>query len=243
MAAGQRKSIDEQVSDATAATNRAAAEALTTDTRPAAADLYEALAAPFESTFRDQRGGIDLEYITGEQCVSRLNQVLGPLGWSFLVREHGVNAEADEIWALGELTLNVGDQTAVRQQFGSQKIRRNRATGTPVDIGFDSKAAATDALKKCASLVGVGLYLSRKEAPAPTSEPMAIGGGDVDDRLVCEECGRELGEIRFRDGTAWLPTQLAGLGRRKHGRVLCMDHYRQANDARRRAESQESVGF
>src|SRR5947209_4709485 len=70
-------------------------------------DLYQQLAATFESTFRDQRGGVDLEYITGEQCVSRLNQVLGPAGWSFVVREHALNAEADEVWVLGELTATI----------------------------------------------------------------------------------------------------------------------------------------
>jgi hypothetical protein len=197
------------------------------------ADVYERLAAPFESTFRDQRGGVDLEYITGEQCVSRLNQVLGPLAWSFVVREHGVNAEADEVWVLGELTVTLDGTTATRQQFGSQKVKRARQSGTPLDIGFDLKGATTDALKKCASLIGVGLYLSRKEAPAVAE---AAAGPDAQDRLTCETCGQELGEIRFRDGTAWMPMQLASLGRRKHGRVLCMDHYRQANEARRRAE-------
>src|SRR3954466_13392756 len=79
------------------------------------ADVYQRLAAPFETTFRDQRGGIDLEYITGEQCVSRLNQVLGPLAWSFVVREHGLNAEADEMWVLGELTVTIDGITATRQ--------------------------------------------------------------------------------------------------------------------------------
>jgi hypothetical protein len=197
-----------------------------------AADIYQLLAAPFESTFRDQRGGVDLEYITGEQCVTRLNQVLGPLGWSFVVREHGINAESDEAWVLGELTIVRDGLTATRQQFGSQKLKRARQSGTPLDIGFDLKGATTDALKKCASLVGVGLYLSRKEAP--TAE--AASPSEASDRLTCETCGQELGEIRFRDGTAWLPMQLASLGRRKHGRVLCMDHYRQANEARRRAE-------
>src|SRR4051812_40706049 len=64
--------------------------------------VYEQLAAPFDSTFRDLRGGVELEYITGEQCVTRLNQVLGPVGWSFVVREHGINNEADEVWVLGE---------------------------------------------------------------------------------------------------------------------------------------------
>jgi hypothetical protein len=203
-------------------------------------ELYQRLAAPFETTFRDQRGGVELEYITGEQCVSRLNQVLGPLGWSFVVREHGLNAEADEIWVLGELTITVDGTTATRQQFGSQKIKRARQTGNPLDIGFDLKGATTDALKKCASLVGVGLYLSRKEAPAAES----VVTGDTGERLNCEKCGQELAEIRFRDGTAWMPVQLASLGRRKHGQVLCMDHYRQANEARRRAEqANEQVAF
>jgi len=196
-------------------------------------DVYQQLAAPFESTFRDQRGGVDLEYITGEQCVTRLNQVLGPAGWSFTVREHGVNAEADEVWVLGELAVTIDGQVAVRQQFGSQRIKRNRAAGTPLDVGFDLKGATTDALKKCASLIGVGLYLSRKE---PTATEPTAAGGEAGDKLVCDTCHQELGEIRFRDGTAWMPAQLASLGRRKHGRVLCMDHYRQANEARRRAE-------
>src|SRR5579883_470073 len=200
-------------------------------------EVYQQLAAPFESTFRDQRGGVDLEYITGEQCVSRLNQVLGPAGWSFTVREHGLNTEADEVWVLGELSVTIDGQTAVRQQFGSQRVKRNRASGTPLDVGFDLKGAATDALKKCASLVGVGLYLSRKE---PAAGESASATPDSGDRLCCDTCHQELGEIRFRDGTAWLPAQLASLGRRKHGRVLCMDHYRQANEARRREEVSRS---
>ncbi len=200
---------------------------------PHGADTYQRLATPFETTFHDQRGGVDLEYVTGEQCVSRLNQVLGPTGWSFTVREHGFHAEADEAWVLGELIVTIDGETAVRQQFGSQKVRRGRQSGSPVDIGFDLKGATTDSLKKCASLVGVGLYLSRKEQPAAEANAVGDGAGTV---LTCETCGHELSQIRFRDGTAWMPTQLASLGRRKHGRVLCMEHYRQANDARRRAD-------
>jgi hypothetical protein len=55
-----------------------------------------------------------------------------------------------------------------RQQYGSQKIKRKRDSGNILDIGFDYKGAATDALKKCASLIGVGLYLSRKEEQPPS---------------------------------------------------------------------------
>jgi hypothetical protein len=75
--------------------------------------------------------------------------------------------------------------------------------------------------------------VNQTPAPAPTPAVQATNGRHPE-ALVCETCGLELGEIRFRDGTAWLPAQLASLSQRKHGRVLCMDHYREANEARRR---------
>ncbi|MCA1644482.1 MAG: RAD52 family DNA repair protein [Chloroflexi bacterium] len=130
-------------------------------------DKYERLAAPFDVTFTDTRGGVELRYVTGEQVARRLNEVLGVNGWSFRILRHDINPEADEAWALGELVAEIGERTVVRQQFGSQKIRRSRTTGTPLDLGFDLKGASTDALKKCASLLGVGLYLSRREASGP----------------------------------------------------------------------------
>jgi hypothetical protein len=128
-------------------------------------EVYHRLSAPFEVTFTDVRGGVELKYVSGEQVVSRLNEVLGVAGWSFRVVRHDINLEADEAWALGELVAEIGERTVVRQQFGSQKVRRSRATGAPLDLGFDLKGASTDAMKKCASLLGVGLYLSRKEPP------------------------------------------------------------------------------
>jgi len=193
------------------------------------ADVYARLAEPFDVTFTDVRGGVELTYVSGEQVVRRLNEVLGVSGWSFRVLRHDINTEADEAWALGELVADIDGKTVVRQQFGSQKIKRSRSTGTPLDIGFDLKGAATDAMKKCAMLLGVGLYLSRKAVPGDSSA------------LVCESCGEPLTDTRFKDGTVWKPEQLAGYGRRKHGRVLCFSHYRAANDIRRAQPAQASA--
>ena len=126
------------------------------------------LAAPFETTHHDIRGGVPIEYLTGEQVISRLLAVLGSCGWSFRVLQHDIHLEAYEVWVLGELRLSLNaDDPVVRQQFGSSKIKRARATGAPLDIGFDLKSAATDCLKKCATLVGVGLYLTHKEEERP----------------------------------------------------------------------------
>ena len=206
--------------------------------------LYERLSAPFDVTFRDLRGGVEIEYVTGEQVVGHLNETLGVGNWSFRVLEHGIHAEADECWVLGELTATIAaptvdshshvlspvyasrvERTAARQQFGSNKIKRSRATGAPIDVGFDLKGAATDALKKCASLLGVALYLWKKEPPP----------GDDGASIACRDCGAALTETRFKGGDVWSPAQLAARGRRRHGRALCMPHYREANDAAREA--------
>lgn len=211
--------------------------------------LYGELAADFDHTFHDNRGGAEIEYVTGEQVTSRLNTVLGFQNWSFRVVQHDLNVEADEMWVLGELTVDVGDKTIRRQQFGSQKIKRSRTSGVPLDIGFDFKGAATDCLKKCASLIGVGLYLYEKDEqpakptpitahqPAPTtgSQPMPQTMALSTGGFQCEECGADLKETRFKDGTSWAPAQLAGFAKRKHGKTLCMDHYRAANEARKAA--------
>jgi hypothetical protein len=129
------------------------------------ASTYGQLSAPFDVTFTDVRGGVQVTFISGEQVVSRLNEVLGVAGWSFRILRHEIHPEADEVWVLGEIVAEIDGKSVTRQQFGSQKIKRSRSTGAPLDLGFDLKGASTDAMKKCASWLGVGLYLSRK-APA-----------------------------------------------------------------------------
>jgi hypothetical protein len=138
---------------------------------------YAQLSAPFDVTFTDVRGGIEVTFISGEQVVSRLNEVLGVGGWSFRVLRQEIHAEADEVWALGEMVADIDGKCVTRQQFGSQKIKRSRSTGAPLDLGFDLKGASTDAMKKCASWLGVGLYLSRK--PAPRQRTARVGGGGM----------------------------------------------------------------
>ena len=146
-------------------------------TAQAPESTYALLAAPFEVTFTDMRGGVQVTFISGEQVVSRLNEVLGVGGWSFRILHQEIHAEADEVWALGEMVADIDGKSVTRQQFGSQKIKRSRNSGAPLDLGFDLKGAATDAMKKCASLLGVGLYLSRK--PALRQRVTRIGGGPM----------------------------------------------------------------
>lgn len=144
------------------------------------APLYAALTAPFPSLQHRAIGGDDVPYLTGEQVVTRLNEVFGPQGWSFVVIEHGLSAEADEFWCLGRLTVRWQGREVIRDQFGSNKVKRQRSSGTPLDIGFDTKGSATDALKKAASLIGIGLDLSAKTPTGgqPGKAPPAATGFD-----------------------------------------------------------------
>jgi hypothetical protein len=72
--------------------------------------------------------------------------------------------------------LVLGKLTAagiVKMQFGASQVTRDRESKALISLGDDLKAAATDALKKCATFLGVGLHLYaerplRPEAMRPT---------------------------------------------------------------------------
>ena len=96
--------------------------------------------------------GKTLDYIEGHSVIQRLNEAFES-DWSFEITEHNVYEE--EVVAIGKLT--VGNIT--KMQFGSNKITRDSGTQKILSLGDDLKSASTDALKKCASLLGIGLHL------------------------------------------------------------------------------------
>lgn len=122
-------------------------------------------------------------YHPGEDIISHLNYALTPLGWDWASGEHGIDLEADEVWVLGTLTARMfvstpeGDawQTTVKTVRGWQAIGRKR-DGSLLSIGDSFKGADTDALKRAARLLGVGLDAWSKDAPATN------GAGQPQDR-------------------------------------------------------------
>lgn len=208
-------------------------------------ETYALLSAPFDQTFTDVRGGAQITYVTGEQVISRLNDVLGVSEWSFRVIKHDIQ-DADEVWALGELVAEIDGKTVTRQQFGSQKIRRSKATGMPLDIGFDLKGATTDSLKKCASLIGIALYLSHKESvqqaqsrpqqfPRPQQRPTAPPPGprpleSVPSTPSVITCRAPGGCVRI------VSPALANEGMKMFRKPLCQTHFDEADAIAARQE-------
>ena len=121
------------------------------------------LEKPFDQNQIKQREGNFgkmLDYIEGHAVIQRLNDAFDA-DWSFNVVRHDILKETDEVVVLGELKAG----SVVKTQFGSSRITRARESGEIVSLADDLKAAATDALKKAATLLGVGLHLYRNDPP------------------------------------------------------------------------------
>ena len=140
--------------------------------------LLEAPFPPEQIRQREGKAGQILDYVEGSAVIQRLNEALEG-AWSFEIVEYHVHQELGEVLVLGRLIAG----GLVKSQFGSSKLTLHRETKDPVSLGDDLKAAATDALKKCATHLGVGLYLyngQRQEnyREAESNQPE----GDVESR-------------------------------------------------------------
>lgn len=142
------------------------------------------LERPFPADLIRQREGNFgqmLDYVEAHAVIQRLNDAFEG-EWAFEITNHQI--ENDEVVVLGKLSAG----SVVKMHFGSSRITRHRESSEPVSLGDDLKAAATDALKKAATLLGVGLHLygagtaaggkssasetaSPVHNPAPSSQP------------------------------------------------------------------------
>lgn len=133
----------------------------------------EALSRPFDQTLIKQKpgprgSGITYPYVVGRHYIERLNEAF-EYGWSFEVVEH--HASEKEVIVLGKLTTPLG----VKQQFGGQRLDERH------ELSDGYKGAVTDALKKCASLLGIGLHIQDDDesdsgyAPPRTSTGTSAG--------------------------------------------------------------------
>ena len=121
------------------------------------------LEKPFEPNQIKQRQGNFghiLDYVEGHVVTSRLNDAFES-NWSFEIVKYRIIKDTDEVLVLGKLTA----EGVTKMAFGSKEIERSKDTKAIISLGDDLKAASTDALKKAASLLGVGLYLYSDQRP------------------------------------------------------------------------------
>ncbi len=124
------------------------------------------LERPFPPELLRHRPGRNgpLAYVPGTEIVGRLNAALDG-EWSFTILQHDILEE--EVVVLGRLTA----EGISKEAFGSSSITRSRDGSKVVSVGDDLKSAATDSLKKAATLLGVALRTS--SASGTTTSPPA----------------------------------------------------------------------
>ncbi len=115
-------------------------------------ELLESTFLPDQVKQRAGSFGKTLDYIEGHSVIKRLNDAFDGC-WSFEILSHEILE--DEVIVKGRLSA----ENIVKTQFGSSAITRTKDTGAIINLADDLKAAATDSLKKCATMLGVGLYL------------------------------------------------------------------------------------
>lgn len=132
------------------------------------AKMHHELSEPFPKEVERQlkKGGAYLTYIPVSEVINRLNRVLGFDAWSYEIIKCERDAlDPDFIVAHVRMTVYPSADKFVgvtKDGFGGQKIKRTK-TGEIVDLGDEFKGAVSDALKKAAQALGVGLYLARTE--------------------------------------------------------------------------------
>jgi len=128
--------------------------------------------------------GKELSYIDIGYVIAQLNKIFGHV-WTFeVVREDRI---ADQVWVLGRLRVMLSENVILtKEQYGSADVKKKKVricptclsqlpyryptckecshdmkqesiVEVPLSIGDDMKAAASDAMKKCASMLGLAM--------------------------------------------------------------------------------------
>lgn len=126
---------------------------------------------PGEIKQREGNFGKTIDYLETHTVIQRLNDALAG-DWSFTIEKYEIREDVNEVIVLGR--LDAADVS--KMQIGSAQLKRNRTSGEPVSIGDDLKAAASDSLKKCATLLGVGLHLYRNNDSTQKTTPTTQKG-------------------------------------------------------------------
>lgn len=129
---------------------------------------------PKEVVFPKPMGrGRNVDYVPGWWFVEQLNALFGYY-WDFEIEDQGIGE--GNCWVRGKLTVKdpVSDLTVTKSAFGGSRLKSKE--NPAIDIGDDLKSAATDALKKAATLLGIAadVYGKREVQEETTSEKQLV---------------------------------------------------------------------
>jgi len=122
-------------------------------------DTATALQQDVDAEFVSERSG--LSYVTGRYTKQRLNELFGPLGWSFEVLDVRLDRENMSAFVHGRLTVTIhppeGDPVTVTKDGLALGFASGRSNNEAFD--FAIAEAATDSRKRAAVSLGQNLGL------------------------------------------------------------------------------------
>lgn len=111
--------------------------------------------------YRPGKGGKQISYVETYTVIERLNEAFkSRWSWEILF----TNTSDKNIYCKGRLTVNINGEIIIKESFGSKD-------SPTANIGDDLKAASSDALKKAASLLGIGLYFYKDKIQENYKKP------------------------------------------------------------------------
>lgn len=180
---------------------------------------------------RPARGGGTWSYIPQWYVVKALNFVFG-WNWDYESVQEPTIAEVvqliekkiDQIWVTGKLTVKDGHgHSIVKTQTGRADIKFRKDSRSPLDIGNDLKAAHSDALKKCASLLGIasdvyGTHELKQEGyklaeTVPQNSPESVRSAGPDHE--CFNCAEPISEAEYT------------YSKKLYGKAFCRTHQKE----------------
>jgi hypothetical protein len=150
---------------------------------------------------RPGRGGKPLKYTDGAYVIRTLNEGFG-WDWDFVADNEQLiefNGQPFEVKVRGTLTVRYKGLSVTKTQFGCQPIEMLSNGSKPVSIGDAFKGAATDAMKKCASLLGIALDLYDSDYRAEMNPADEL-------RALCRKLGFDDGQL-----LKWLVKKFPGI--------------------------------
>lgn len=123
--------------------------------------LFQKTPAKYCRTKPGKGGSGNLTYVSVGYIQKVLNLLFG-FRWNFELIGEGVDLDSGQIWVRGRLTVpDANGNLIIKENFGAAEIKYSRTVKTisgnpkPLSVGNDLKAAASDCLKKCASMLGI----------------------------------------------------------------------------------------
>ena len=156
-----------------------------------------------------------VSYVTGNWVIGQLNALFGYF-WDFEIIAETVGI--DQCWVKGKLTIkSQSGQTIIKTAYGGSRLKSKG--NIAIDVGDDLKTAATDALKKCASLLGIASDVySGTDEKVPTASGVDISKfkilysvGEAKglteeqiDKMLLDKTGKEKTDVPQKDILAML---------------------------------------